>query len=439
MKNILKKDSILYVIIPLILSFIGILFIFSTGQLEHGNNTNLYLKQLLWVGVGIIFALFIVSIDYYYIVETSFIYYILGIILLVFTLLVGKEIKGAKSWLGMAGLGIQASEVMKICYILFYAKFLSSKSNTESNFRTLIFALGILIIPLSLVLLQPDLGTSIVFISIFITMTMVSTKNISIILQGLITGLLMVILTLCYAYYQFYYLANSNNSPIAILDILLLPNTFFAIATILLVYTVITFVIELFQPIAWINKFTTGSFIIGISFLMSGIATKILKPYQWSRLLVFINPEFDRLGAGYNIIQAQIAIGSGGFSGQGFFNGTQNLRRFLPEKHTDFIYAIIAEETGFIGSFLVVFLYIIYFSMMIKIIFSAKDIEGSFIATGIFTMFAIHTIINIGMNLGIAPVTGLPLPFISYGGSSYITFIIAAALLLNIYNRRFIH
>jgi len=152
-----------------------------------------------------------------------------------------------------------------------------------------------------------------------------------------------------------------------------------------------------------------------------------------------INPEFDKKKAGYNVIQSKIAIGSGGFFGKGLFRGTQNILGFLPEKSTDFIYSIIGEELGFFGGSIVMALFIIYFYYIIKTIKNAKDKEGMLISTGIMAMFFVHFFINIGMSLGITPVTGLPLPFISYGGSSYITFIGASALLLNIYSRRFVH
>jgi len=439
MKDIFKSDSFLLVLIPLILSAIGVIFILSTGQLENGQNTNLYLRQLTWIVLGLSIATFIISIDYYYIIETSIIYYLFGLLILVLTLVIGKEVKGAKSWLGIGGLGIQFSEIMKICYILTYAKFLSSLSKEDKEFYVFIKAIAILIPPLILIILQPDLGTTIVFCSIFTIMSLVSLKDISILLNGIIIGVFTSTLLLIYTYYQFYFLAYNPNNTIPILDIILVPSTFFALAVILLIYAFITFIIELIQPIPWISNFTNGSLILGLSFLFTGVAGKLLKPYQWNRLLVFINPEFDRLGSGYNSIQSQIAIGAGGLFGQGILKGSQNLRGFLPEKHTDFIFAILAEETGFIGCIFILILYGIYFTLIIKVILTAKDLEGSYIATGILALYATHMIINIGMNLGVTPVTGLPLPFISYGGSFYISSILGASLLINIYKRRFVH
>ncbi len=437
MKDLLKGHTSLFILIPLLLSCIGIVFILSTGQLDDGQNTNLYIRQLAWIFIGIGLSVFILSIDYYYIIETSLLYYVGGLFLLVLTLLIGREIKGAQSWLGIWGFGIQSSEIMKICYVLFYAKFLKNIPKDQKEFVTFYQSLFILLPPLALVLLQPDLGTAIIFCSIYVIMSLVGFRDINILLSIVIIGVIICVLMLSYTYYQFYYLSNQSN--IAILDILLTPSTFLAIAIILLIYAGITFVIELIQPIQWMHQFTGASLIGGLSFLAMGVLSTVLKPYQWNRLLVFINPEFDRLGAGYNIIQSKIAIGAGGLTGQGIFQGTQNLRGFLPEKHTDFIFAIIAEESGFFGCFIVILLYASYCFLIIKTLVAAKDKEGALMASGILAIFITHIGINIGMNIGIAPVTGLPLPFISYGGSFYITCIISAALILNIYNRRFIH
>ncbi|MGL5722201.1 MAG: rod shape-determining protein RodA [Brevinema sp.] len=438
MSFLFKKENFPFIFIPIALSIVGLIFIYSTGQLENGGNTNFYIRQLFWVLAGLILAGFIVAIDYYYMVEMSTLYYALGCFFLVLTLFFGREIKGARSWFGYGGLGIQVSEIMKIAYILFYAKFLKDRNNLENVYVFFIKAGAILLVPLILILRQPDFGTSLVFLSIFIVMTLVGSKDIRLIIDMVAIAISTAGLTLIYAYYRYYYLSLGND-PIQIWDFLLSSNNFLMISFVCLAYTVFAFLFSLFKPVEIIHRFLRPSYLIGLPFLVSAAATKILKPYQWSRLLIFINPEFDRLGTGYNVLQAQIAIGAGGWFGQGLFQGTQNLRRFLPEKHTDFIFAIIAEETGFVGSFFVLLLYMVYTGLIIKTIFSAKDTEGCLVASGILAMFICHIVINIGMNLGIAPVTGLPLPMISYGGSSYLSFIIASAILLSIYNRRFVH
>ena len=157
-----------------------------------------------------------------------------------------------------------------------------------------------------------------------------------------------------------------------------------------------------------------------------------LKDYQRARLLVFINPNADPLGSGYNIIQSRIAIGSGGLIGKGFLQGTQSHLAFLPEYHTDFIFCVLAEEWGFIGGIVLLFLYFLFLRELIKIAVAASEPFAKLTATGIAVMFAFHIFVNIGMSLGMLPVAGLPLPFLSYGGSSLITFLIAVGIMLNI-------
>ncbi|MCK4244543.1 MAG: rod shape-determining protein RodA [Candidatus Omnitrophica bacterium] len=175
------------------------------------------------------------------------------------------------------------------------------------------------------------------------------------------------------------------------------------------------------------------TFLIAIGFLSSPILWfTVLKDYQRARLLVFINPNADPLGSGYNVIQSKIAIGSGGLFGKGFLRGTQSHLAFLPEYHTDFIFCVLAEEWGFIGGIVLLFLYSLFLKSLIRIATSTSEPFARLVATGITVMFASHIFINIGMTLGMLPVAGLPLPFLSYGGSSLLIFLIAVGIVLNI-------
>jgi rod shape determining protein RodA len=164
-----------------------------------------------------------------------------------------------------------------------------------------------------------------------------------------------------------------------------------------------------------------------------------LKEYQQQRILTLFNPEEDPLGRGYQIMQSKIAIGSGGFVGKGLFNGTQSKLDFLPAKHTDFIFSVWSEELGFLGASVVLFLYLIFLLRIMDLIYRAKDKFGSLIVVGIVSIFSFHIIFNVGMTLGLFPVVGIPLPFLSYGGSSLFTTLVAVGLLLNISMRRFHH
>ncbi|MGB3112245.1 MAG: rod shape-determining protein RodA, partial [Candidatus Omnitrophota bacterium] len=174
---------------------------------------------------------------------------------------------------------------------------------------------------------------------------------------------------------------------------------------------------------------------LGAGFLSLPVFWSILKEYQKNRLMVFINPNIDPLGAGYTIIQSKIAIGSGGFFGKGWLRGTQSYLKFLPEKHTDFIFSVIGEEWGFIGALVIVGLYAVVIARGIRIISNIDDIYGKAIATGIVTLLAFQVLVNISMTIGFMPVVGLPLPVISYGGSSTVAMLVAMGFLLSISRR----
>lgn len=436
-RRLFKNVDWFLVFIPLFLTIIGILFIYSTGFTSTGENTNKHLRQLIWVGISVIVCLVILWIDYYRWVEYSSYMYILGIVLLVLTLLVGKTIRGSRSWFGIGGLGIQASEIMKIFTILFLAKYLANAPVLEKRLQVFIVSGLIVLLPTGLIMLQPDLGTSLVYIFIFLSMGYIGMVDTRFIRYLLTVGVVSAGVILLIALYKYH--LEVGNPPIPLIDLLIDFKTLFSVALALLLYSFFTFIIDFFNPVTWIKKILPLSVFSGMGFLMASAAVMLLKNYQWKRILVMINPEFDKAGAGYNVLQSRIAIGSGGIFGKGLFRGTQNQLGFLPEKDTDFIFSIICEELGLAGAILVLGLFFLYFSYMYTIIKEAKDKEGTLITVGILTMFAAHLIINTGMALGILPATGLPLPFISYGGSSYLTFAMGAALLINIHSRRFVH
>jgi rod shape determining protein RodA len=437
-KEHLKNVSLVYIIIPLVLTIIGVIFIFSTGINPDGTNSGQFIRQLIWIAIGLGLAVLVLSIDYYQLVETSEYYYIAGIVFLIFTLLFGRVIRGSRSWLGYGGMGIQPSEIMKIFFILMFAKFLGKAPEKEKSLRTFLISLALIAVPLGLILIQPDLGTSIVFIVVFIVMCVMGINKIKYSVYLLSVAGVTGFMVLTRAYYEFHYIEHGG-LPMDFLTILFSFEAMVGIAITMFIIAAIAFVIDLFRPLEIINKILPIPLVIGISFAVSAVSIKLLKPYQWRRLLVFLNPEFDRWGAGYNIIQSKIAVGSGGFLGKGLFRGTQNTLGFLPEKNTDFIFSIISEELGFLGSGLIILLFLVYFYFIIRLIKEAKDKEGKLVASGILAMYFTHFAVNVGMTLGIAPVTGLPLPFISYGGSSFLACIIGASLLANIHSRRFVH
>ena len=190
---------------------------------------------------------------------------------------------------------------------------------------------------------------------------------------------------------------------------------------------------KIFLPKAY---FLIAAIVIIVGFVSGMWAYGQMKNYQHKRLEVFLSPKTDPKGAGYNLLQAQIAIGSGGLTGKGFFSGTQSRLGFVPEKHTDFIMAVIGEEAGFLGSMAILILYMIFLWRILKTSLSSRDKFGYFTCCGIFTMFATHLFINLGMNLGIVPIAGLPLPMVSYGGSNLVASFWAVGTVQSIYARR---
>jgi len=436
-KTIFKNATPALVIIPLILTIIGLVFIFSSDINANGTNNGLYLKQLLWIVAGLTLAYFIINIDYFIIVETSLYYYIGGLVLLLLTLILGKNIRGHRSWMGLAGLGIEPSEIMKICYILFFAKYLASAPIIEKKLQVFFVSLGILAAPLLMILLQPDFATSAVYVFIYLVMAYLGMADTIYIRCILITGVATVVVFLAEGFYKAYLLGGGSANTF--IEAVLNANTFFLIGIVMFLYTLVIYVIEFFRSMKISRKILPVTAVIGSSFLILAIAFKMFKPYMWNRILMIFSPEFDKSGAGYNIIQSKIAIGSGGFLGRGIFQGTQNILGFLPEKSTDFIFSIICEEMGFLGGILILGLFGLYFYNISRTIQNAKDKEGMLVSGGILAMLFIHLFVNVGMTLGLIPVAGIPLPFISYGGSGYIGFIAAAAIVLNINMRRFVH
>jgi rod shape determining protein RodA len=433
-KDLFKNVSIALILVPLVLTVVGVLFIFSTGG---GPNHFLYIKQIAWVLFGLVIAVFLLNIDYFRLIEISPYLYAVGLVLLVVTLLLGQSVRGAKSWIRIGEFGIQVSELMKVFFILFLAKYLSSAPVTEKKFRVFLVSLGIMLLPVILIIVQPNLGTALVYVCIFLTMAYLGFEDDRYVLYILVVGISTAAVIILTAFYK-YYLQNGGVS-IGWIDFLLNFKTLGILSGTLLLYAALVLLVNFFRPIALMQRLVPAALISGISLLTAAAAIRVLKPFQWLRFLVLISPEFDKNGAGYNIIQSKIAIGSGGLFGKGLFQGTQNTLGFLPEKNTDFIFSVIGEETGFFGTSLVIGLFVFYLFNLVRTLQNARDREGMLAAAGLLALFGTHFLVNIGMTLGIIPVAGLPLPFISYGGSAYITFIGAAAIVANINGRRFVH
>jgi len=389
----------------LILITIGCFAIFSATYSVTSGEDGFFAWQLMWCVLGVMVMIGVSLVSLKLINRLVYWFYIFTLFLLLLVLFVGKVGQGAERWLIIGPVHVQPSELAKLATILAVSKYLSDKYTDVNKLKYFSIAVGLILLPFILIVRQPDLGTALVFLALIIPLLYWAGLNwfhIFTILTPLLT--------------------------------MILSFNFWAFM-LLMISIVLVLVFSRRKPI-----FLVAVFLLNIGV---GIATPYLwdqlRPYQQQRILTFVNPEKDPKGAGYQIIQSQVAIGSGGIWGKGYLEGSQTHLRFLPAQHTDFIFSVIGEEFGFIGVSLILLVFLL---LILRIIHIASVIRGQFeslILIGILTVIFFHTVINIGMTIGMAPVTGLPLPFLSYGGSSLVVNMMMVGVVLNISRNKFIH
>ncbi|MDY5917198.1 MAG: rod shape-determining protein RodA [Treponema sp.] len=433
MKNkFLAMFDYLLILVVLILVALGVLFIYSSSINSEGVSvTNEYIKQIIWASIGFVIMIFVTLYDFRKTESFTPYLYVFLILLLVYTRIFGRYVNGAKSWIGIGEFGVQPSEFGKIFFILFLARFLD-ESKKMNQFKRFVYAIGVLIVPMGLILIQPDLGTASVYIPIFLTMCFIAGIPIKYILYVLAFGILTVFFTVIPVWNM-----EIAEKPLVFISVLTnLKLRALLISSVLLI-TLLGYVVRrYFHGPKYIYWITLVFSVICLSLIFSMVLGKFLKDYQIKRLIIFMNPNKDRLGAGWNIIQSKVAIGAGGMTGQGYLQGTQSHYRFLPQQSTDFIFSILSEELGFIGG---IFVFSLYFVILLKILYIIRKCinrYGSYICAGIFGMFSFHFFVNVGMVMGIMPITGIPLLFLSYGGSSLLTAMTCIGLVMNINCRK---
>ncbi len=421
----LKYFDFFLVVTNIILIFIGILFIYSSNITSVGVVfSKEYLKQILWAisGLGIFFLL---SLYPYERLKTISAYlYLLSILLLILTLIIGKEVNGARSWIGFSDIGIQPSEFTKIAVILFLSSYISNTGEKIREIKHFLIALAITGIPAMLILLQPDFGTALVYLPVFLFVAFVGGSRIDhilfILLTIILTGTLVSIsafkdIVVSNTHFLFHFLDDSEVMFYVALSLLLV-----------LLLAIIGYLFLKRKYFYWVI-YSAGLFLLSMG--ATKLALRIMKNYQIMRLIIFLKPEIDPRGSGWNIIQSVTAVGSGGFWGKGFLHGTQSHYRYLPQQSTDFIFSILAEEWGFIGCVLVLTLFSILLIRGLFVAYKTKDTWATLVGSGIIGMIFFHVIINIGMAIGVMPITGIPLFFLSYGGSSLWTGLIGMAII----------
>ena len=431
-KNIFENFDFIILLSVLILTATGIAFIYSSGVNSDGVLvTHEYIKQIIWAGIGLFLLIFFTFYNYRKIERFILWFYIGMIAVLVYTKLFGRYVNGARSWIGIWEFGIQPSEFGKVIFILMLAHYLTESKN-ELPIKRLLISIVIFALPAGLILIQPDLGTSTVYIPIFFLMCFMAGIPYKYLLFLFGAGASTIFFTVLPVWNEF--IARNSVAVISVLtNHVLRLVLIFSFAAIFMLSFIVRKYFHGPKYYFWIS-FVSAIIAIGIS--ASTVTGKLLKDYQIRRLIVFMDPSVDPRGSGWNIIQSKIAIGSGGFTGRSFLHGTQSHYRFLPQQSTDFIFSILSEEFGFLGGILVFGLYMLIMFKTIHIIKNTSDRFGMYIASGILGMLIMHFFINTGMVMGIMPITGIPLLFLSYGGSSLLTAMTCAGLLMSINYRR---
>ena len=379
---------------------VGITAIYSASyNWDLGLAGSIYEKQIIWALLGVVVMVITLVIPLKLFYALAYILYGLTIALLILVLELGD-----RRWFNIGPIHIQPSELAKITTVLALARFLAYRNRDLTRVRTFIPPLLLILIPILLVFKQPDLGTALVFSILILPMFFWAGAR-----PLHLFFLVSPALTLICAFHPWMLAAIL----LILIGSLFLERPRLFTASILLL---VNLAVAIIAPYMWENK---------------------LHDYQKRRILTFLDPNMDKLGAGYQVIQSKIAIGSGGLKGKGFLEGTQTKLAFLPEQHTDFIFSVICEEFGFLGAVFVLALFIFILWRALSIAVQTKSRFASLTAIGLATILLFHIFVNIGMTIGIMPVTGLPLPFLSYGGSTLITNTILIGLLLNIYANRY--
>ena len=346
--------------VALALCAIGLVEIYSSTL--NAVSGSFFLRQLVWVVIGVGISFLVASIDYHLLAEHIVLIYAAAMGLLLAVLVVGSSTAGSRSWFGIGSFGLQPSELAKLVVVIALARYVSRIQRRYLTFTQIAVAGSICGFPFLLVALQPDLGTALAFVPI--------------------------------------------------------------LAFVLFVRGV--------RPFTWISGFLIVLLLLPVSWMF-------LKDYQKDRILVFVQPESDPLGSGYQVIQSKIAIGAGGAWGKGIFEGSQNQLGFLPTRHTDFILSVVAEEMGFIGVCITLALLLAFVIRTFSLTFMPGDTLGLFVVLGVGAMFVFHMLVNVGMVVGFMPITGIPLPFLSYGGSSILTAFTGLGLIVSVRRHRYVN
>jgi rod shape determining protein RodA len=455
----LDKATILVFLLIVIIGWFNIYAaVFNEEHTKIIDLSQRYGKQFVWILATLLIAVFVVVIDtrFYF----FFAYFIYGglMFLLMMVLIVGKDINGARSWFQIGSLSLQPSEFAKFGTALALAAYLNSRNHDLSKLRVFMISIAVILFPAFLIVLQPDMGSAVVYFALFIVLFREGMSPFI-----FISGLIMVILFFFTLIFNNIYLTIGIIAAAFILAWFVTRKWKLCLEG-LGIFVLVSFIIYLFNSL--IIKVLNDEHILFISIIISGTVyafyfynkkaisilviyifligslafvnsvdfafNNLMKPHQKERVEILLGIKSDPHGTGYNVNQSIISIGSGGFSGKGYLKGTQTKFKFVPAQSTDFIFCTIGEEWGFLGSFMVIGLYVF---LLIRLIILAERQRSDFsriYGYGVVSIFFVHFFINIGMAIGLVPVIGIPLPFLSYGGSSLWSFTILLFIFLRL-------
>ncbi len=393
-KATLNISDPLMVVLALALALFGIAMVYSAGELEIPSSvTGIWRKQAMWLCISVVAFILVLRVELRWLEWVTPAVYALAILSLLAVLVIGTG-DGPRSWIRFGGIGFQPSELAKLATIFMLARLIAARERPPDGLWELWPFVVVVFVPLVLVMAQPDLGTAAVFVAILLA---------ALYWSGLSATKLILFMSPLVS------LALAFSTP--------LWGIWFL------------FVIAFLY---WTRAYLGESLAVIFANIAMGVVVlpvwRSLAPYQQVRILAFLQPEADPRGAGWHLIQSQVAIGSGGWLGKGFTMGTQKRLAFLPEQHTDFIIAVVGEELGFVGVFLVLSCFAAIFW---RLVLAAQRANDPFASTVVFSVFALwfaHLVANVGMTVGLLPITGLPLPFVSYGGSFLLVSFIALAM-----------
>ncbi len=397
----LKIDYNITLLVSALLA-IGLVAVYSATSSGSGENAY-FQRQLIYAVTGFLIMVSMPYLSYRFLERISYVLYAFSVLLLVLVTFIGVKGFGAERWLAVGPIKIQPSEFAKITTVMAVARYLSDRDVNVNRLKAFITVTLLILTPFLLIIKQPDLGTSLVFLALYLPLLFWAGLNgfaLFLIISPLITVLL------------------SFNIWALVVWLILISGFLY------------------FSRKKWLILLAIVSVHIGIGFATPYMWDQ-LHDYQKNRIETFLNPEHDPRGAGYQIIQSQVAIGSGGVWGKGFLNGTQTHLKFLPAQHTDFIFSVIAEEWGLVGVTVVLLLFLALLIYLISLASVVKARYASITLIGVAAILFFHIFVNIGMTVGVAPVTGLPLPLISYGGSFMLSTMLMLGIVQNLSHNRY--